>query len=94
MVRRRPDGPAILIAGKSCWLHARARRYRLLRNALLCMGGNEVGGGLYSGSCRGKFGERAEMVESLVNQCGRHDGLLLCRCGDLEQSLPTEVYWK
>jgi hypothetical protein len=41
-----------------------------------------------------KFGERAELVESLVNQSRRHDALLLCRCCDLQQSLPTEIHWK
>lgn len=34
------------------------------------------------------------MAESLVNQRGSHDALLLCRCCDLEQSLPPEIYWK
>ena len=41
-----------------------------------------------------KFGERAEAVESLVNQRGGHDALQLCRCCDLKQSLPTEIDWK
>ena len=45
-------------------------------------------------SGRRKCGERAELVESLVNQSRRRDALLLFRCGDLKQSLPTEIHWK
>jgi hypothetical protein len=50
--------------------------------------------GLAQDSGQRKFSERAELVESLVNQRGGHDALLLCRCCDLQQSLSTEIHRK
>jgi hypothetical protein len=50
--------------------------------------------GLTQDSSQRKFGEGAEMVESVANQCRGYDAVLLCRCCDLEQSLPTEIHWK
>jgi hypothetical protein len=81
VARRTPDGPAIRdckeflvvcmlalvdIAGhKDTPMH---ERNRSRRRAFTWDSG------------RSKFGERAEMMESLVNQRGGHDALLLCRC--------------